>query len=178
LASIFGHTLAAIGLGKVLPQKYSSAKFWLLGIFCSILPDADVLGFLYGIPYESFWGHRGFTHSLAFALAIAFILTALFHRKTASPKSVLFYVFYYFLCTSSHALLDMMTTGGLGVAIFSPWDQTRYFFPWRPIQVSPLGASHFFSKWGIEVLKSEMLFIGFPFLLLLCLIKLFKKHTV
>ena len=26
---------------------------------CAVLPDADVLAFRFGIPYESVWGHRG-----------------------------------------------------------------------------------------------------------------------
>ncbi len=32
-----------------------------------------------------------------------------------------------------------MTDGGLGCALFWPFDLTRYFAPWRPISVSPLG---------------------------------------
>ncbi|MBK8609138.1 MAG: hypothetical protein IPL84_04125 [Chitinophagaceae bacterium] len=34
----------------------------------------------------------------------------------------------FLLAAASHAILDAMTTGGLGVA-FSPFDNTRYFFP-------------------------------------------------
>jgi hypothetical protein len=32
-----------------------------------------------------------------------------------------------------------MTDGGLGCALFWPFDTTRYFAPWRPIPVSPIG---------------------------------------
>ena len=43
---------------------------------------------------------------------------------------------FLFLCTMSHALLDALTDGGLGVAFFSPFSNERYFFPWTPIRVS------------------------------------------
>jgi hypothetical protein len=37
-----------------------------------------------------------------------------------------------FLATASHGVLDATTNGGLGVAFFSPFDNRRYFLPWRP----------------------------------------------
>ena len=51
-----------------------------------------------------------------------------------------------------------MTDGGLGIAFFSPFDPTRYFLPWRPILVSPIGAG-FFSQRGAAVLWSELLWV-------------------
>nr|WP_317191512.1 metal-dependent hydrolase [Hymenobacter negativus] len=72
-----------------------------------------------------------------------------------------------FLATASHGLLDAMTTGGLGVAFFSPWHPERYFFPFRPIKVSPLSIRGFFGAKGLRVLASEALWVGLPCLLLL-----------
>jgi len=136
MASIFGHALAAYTLGKGFPKNSSSPKFWILGIACAILPDADVISFAFGIPYESFWGHRGFSHSIIFAILLGFLITFLFYNKELISKT--------------------------GVLLISPFDNTRYFFPWRPIQVSPIGASKFFSMWGIKVLLSELIWIGIP----------------
>ncbi|HVR39947.1 MAG TPA: metal-dependent hydrolase, partial [Thermoanaerobaculia bacterium] len=45
------------------------------GVIASILPDADVAGFAFGIPYGSMFGHRGFTHSILFALLASLLLT-------------------------------------------------------------------------------------------------------
>jgi len=59
-----------------------------------------------------------------------------------------------------------MTDGGLGVAFFSPCDNQRYFLPWRPIHVSPIGAGRFFTHRGLEVLQSELLWIWLPATLL------------
>jgi inner membrane protein len=51
---------------------------------------------------------------------------------------------------ASHGILDAMTNGGLGVALLSPLDTTRYFRPWRPIQVSPISLRRFFSDEGVR----------------------------
>jgi inner membrane protein len=120
-------------------------------VVCAMLPDADVIGFGFGIRYGDFLGHRGFTHSLVFA--------ALTGLLVARGKPVL--TIYFALVTASHGVLDAMTNGGLGIAFFSPFDTTRYFFPWRPIAVSPIGA-RFFSERGMNVLLSELGWIWLP----------------
>ncbi|MBL4755392.1 MAG: metal-dependent hydrolase [Flavobacteriales bacterium] len=162
MASAFGHAVAAIALGTSWSKSMRSGKFWLLGIACAILPDADVLAFALDIPYENFWGHRGFTHSLLFAMLVGGFVTTLFYRHHLLSLRGLGYIAFYFSCTASHSILDAMTTGGLGVAFFSPWDDTRYFFPWTPIKVSPIGISSFFSTRGLQVLSSELIWIGIP----------------
>lgn len=162
MASIFGHALTAVAIGTSFSNKIQDKKFWILGITCAIIPDADVLGFQYGIPYESFWGHRGFSHSIVFSVLFGILITLLFYGKFLFSKKGLLYILFFSLCTISHALLDALTNGGMGVALLAPFDNTRYFFPWRPIQVSPLGASRFFSEWGLRVIYSELLWIGIP----------------
>jgi inner membrane protein len=69
---------------------------------------------------------------------------------------------YLFLAAASHGLLDAMTNGGLGVAFFAPFDNTRYFLAWRPIEVSPVSFSRFFSGQGAAVLLNEFLWIWIP----------------
>ncbi|MDY8138208.1 subclass B1 metallo-beta-lactamase [Aquimarina sp. 2201CG5-10] len=162
MASIFAHGFTAYALGKTFSKEITATKFWILGIVCAILPDADVISFAFGIPYEDFWGHRGFSHSLVFALLLGIVITFLFYNRKFFSKTGFILILYFMVCTASHGVLDAMTTGGLGIAFFSPFDDTRYFFPWRPIQVSPIGASKFFSKWGIKVLLSELIWIGIP----------------
>jgi inner membrane protein len=58
-------------------------------------------------------------------------------------------------------VLDALTNGGPGVAFLAPFDDTRYFFPWRPIPVSPL-AANFFSEWGWSVFKTELVLLWLP----------------
>lgn len=176
MASAFGHAMAAIAIGKGFTLKDLNWKFWLLGIICSILPDADVIGFAFGIKYESFWGHRGFSHSLVFAGLLAVFVMLVFYRKEAIASVRWWLLWLYFvLATASHALLDGMTSGGLGVAFFSPFDNARYFLPWRPIKVSPIGVEKFFSEWGMRVIKSELLWIFVPCLAFILVMYVVKR---
>ena len=119
----------------------------------SMLPDADVLGFAFGVAYDDPWGHRGATHSLAFSLVLGLIFGALGMRlqlpavRTAITAACLL---------ASHGLLDTLTNGGLGCALFWPFDHARHFASWRPIPVSPIGPA-FFSARGLEVVTAELL---------------------
>ena len=63
--------------------------------------------------------------------------------------------------TASHGMLDAMTDGGRGIAFFAPFDDTRYFLPFRPIKVSPIGIA-FLSTRGLTVLWSEFLWVWIP----------------
>lgn len=163
MASAFGHVAVAYAMGKTLNSGLASTRFWVWTVLCCLLPDADVVGLVAGIPYEHLWGHRGMTHSITFAILVGIVVPTL-----ASPSiswwsreyGVL--VFYFGLVTLSHSLLDAFTDGGLGIAFFAPFDGTRYFFPWRPITVSPIGLSQFFSSWGLGGLLSELIWIGVP----------------
>jgi inner membrane protein len=129
----------------------------------SLLPDADVLSFRLGIPYESPWGHRGFTHSLTFAIFCGFFFTLFASKLKASKYQVFCWIF---LATLSHSFLDALTNGGLGVAAFWPFSNERFFFPLRPIQVSPIGIGGFLSLRGLIVLGSEILVVWLPILLM------------
>lgn len=175
MASAFGHALVAVSLCKTLPNTLYSWKVVLVGVICTVIPDLDVLAFKFGIPYESFWGHRGFSHSLLFAVIFAAVCAAFFSFKNFFWKSFLALTLFFFTCTASHAVLDALTNGGLGVAFFSPWDNSRYFFPWRSIAVSPIGAARFFSERGFEVIKSEAIWIGVPCLVIYISISVWKK---
>lgn len=68
---------------------------------------------------------------------------------------------FFFVVTAAHGLLDAFTDGGLGVAFFAPFDNSRYFFPWQPLVVSPLGMA-FFSEWGMKTAASELLWVWLP----------------
>ena len=59
------------------------------------------------------------------------------------------------LLLASHGFLDTMTDGGLGCALLWPFDLTRYFAPWRPIPVSPIGLGYL-SPYGMLVAIFEV----------------------
>ncbi|OQW34069.1 MAG: hypothetical protein A4E19_18835 [Nitrospira sp. SG-bin1] len=161
MASAFSHAFVALVLGKSLRYPAMTWPVLLTGAVCSIVPDLDVIGFAFGIRYGDLWGHRGMTHSLFFAACLSAALVALGHRQE-SLKIKTGVGIYLFLCTASHGVLDALTDGGLGVAFFSPFDPTRYFFPFRPVAVSPIGIGQFFSSEALRILASEIQWIWLP----------------
>jgi inner membrane protein len=143
-----------------------------------MVPDVDVIGFRFGIQYGDFWGHRGFTHSLAFAALLAFTVTALAFRQGFPALSRFSICSYLFLATASHGILDAMTDGGLGVAFFAPFDNRRFFLPWTPIRVSPIGVGRFFTARGVAVLQSEILWIWLPAALFAVSVWLLRRESM
>ena len=154
-------------------------RFWGLTILCSILPDADVVGFFFGIKYGDLLGHRGLTHSLCFALILAMIIVW-FAFKDVVKFSRAWWILsiHFFLVTASHGFLDAMTNGGLGVAFFSPFDTTRYFLPWRPLTVPPIELTLFFGPMGLAAVVSEFVWIWIPALVGLVGLAVHRKMTL
>lgn len=173
MASVFGHSAAALGIFKIFPKRLHAKKVAILGIISSTIPDIDVMAYSFGIDSHHILGHRGLTHSLIFAVLWSILLVFLFHKSENRKK--LFFI-YYALSMASHGILDSMTNGGNGIAFLYPLTEERYFFPLRFIQVSPIGVSNFFSEWGLQVLLSEFLFIGGFCLLCVIVSKIFNRQ--
>lgn len=159
MATIFTHVLLPVAFRVSVGPGVVSKRLLFMAMVATILPDADVLAFVYGIPYSDAFGHRGFTHSVVFALA-AGVLAMAAANQLGSTKRIAFLVI--FLAMVSHALLDAFTNGGLGVALGWPFSEARYFMPWQPIEVSPIGARGFFTARGLEVIVSEIFWVIVP----------------
>src|SRR5262249_5151478 len=140
----------------------------------AIAPDADVIGVALGVPFRSLLGHRGLSHSLAFAAALAAVVVAAGFRHSDLSRPRLW--LYFFLAAASHGVLYALSNVGPGTACLAPFDNDRYFFPWRPIVVSPIGIRPFFSAWGLRVLESEFVWIWIPCLVFAGLILVARRH--
>lgn len=173
-------THAAVGLfaTPLAPVRISPGVL-LASLLCPVLPDLDVLAFSRGIPYGAMLGHRGLSHSLL-AAAVIGILAALFFYRLGFPRRRIFFLMFYFMVlTSTHTLLDAMTSGGLGVAFLAPFDTTRFFLPVRPIPVSPLGLQHFLSNRGLAVMLGELRVVWLPggtIFLFALVLRIFRLH--
>ncbi len=160
MCSVLTHPAVPIALLTVLPQEALSPPLLLVGAACSVMPDLDVIGFKFGITSDHMLGHRGLTHSIVFAATLGALLTyTLFRNGHADPRMVFLFLF---LSTLSHPLLDMLTNGGRGVALCAPFSNARYFFPWRPIEVSPVSVRRFFSRRGAQIIRSEFRWVWLP----------------
>lgn len=177
MPTIITHGFVGLIGGKIFTKK-ENLKFWILSALIPMVPDADVLAFRFGIPYESMLGHRGFSHSIIFALIITLIVMFAAFRGIKSRTKLWFQYFtFFFLIALSHPILDAFTNGGLGVGLFIPLDEHRYFSPFRPIEVSPISIRRFLDGSAFRVLWSEFLWLWIPCLTIyLCKI-VFKKFA-
>jgi inner membrane protein len=157
------HAAPALALIPAFWQPGTPQRLWVLGVVCAAAPDLDVIAFAFGIPYEHPLGHRGLCHSIPFAAAAAAVLTLLAFPAPRSGFSRVRAWGYLFLATASHGVLDAFTNGGRGIALLAPFDWSRIFFAFRPIEVSPLRVGAFLSTRGLSILANEFLWVWLPF---------------
>ena len=176
MPSAFTHMFVAGALGKTYAPRETTMRFWVLTVACTLLPDVDIIGFYFGIKYGDVFGHRGFFHSLTFSL-LAGIIVMFFAFRSVPRFTKRWWGMFAFISAvvASHGFLDSMTDKGMGVGFFTPFDNARYFMPWRPVYASPMKISKFFSYAGIEVLISEIIWIWIPLTLFYAGVSLHRK---
>jgi len=163
MPTILSHAVVGSALGLLRPREARLGRLLLVLAALPILPDLDVIGFRFGIAYGDPLGHRGFTHSILFAgIAAILVKAVVFRGISITSRSGVGIVALCFLATMSHGVLDAFTDAGLGVGFFIPFENSRYFFPWRPIETSPLSISSFLGERGLNILANEAFWIGIP----------------
>ena len=166
MASAITHFIvgSSIALPAIRSEVSSILPKWAIPVSAGLLavaPDFDVFAMrLFDIPYDSFWGHRGFFHSpffLVFASGILALMVIGGHPRCVIAQITAMWA----LSAITHPVLDAMTDGGLGVMLLFPVSTTRLFLPWRPIHVSPMSIPRFFDNVGY-ILRSELPFCAVP----------------
>jgi inner membrane protein len=178
MPTLLTHGLVGGALAPLGPPSVPRAALAATLAGLAVLPDLDVLAFSLGIPYAHWLGHRGVSHSLAFALALAAIVAVGAQRRWRMPARDTWLLFGLLAAaTASHGVLDALTDGGLGVAFLAPFDDTRHFLPVRPIHVSPIGIRSFFEGPALAVLESEIVVVWLPALAVLVALRLLRGVT-
>lgn len=162
MASVPSHAVFALALGTWLAPAISRRRILLLGVALAVLPDIDSVGYWLGVPTRSWLGHRGLTHSIAFAVGIGLCGALAAARSWVPADTRPRLALYLVLAVLSHGTLDAFTNGGPGIAFFSPFSNARYFFPFRPLVVSPIGVEGVLGERGLRILASEARWILLP----------------
>jgi inner membrane protein len=175
--TLITHAVVGAALSPLGPRSVSRGRLIFALVLLSMLPDLDVVSFHIGIPYSHWLGHRGLSHSLLFAIFLA-ALVARFDFRNAPLASLdrwrLFAVCA--LAMASHGVLDAFTDGGLGIAFFLPFSSQRFFFPFHPLVVSPIGLQNFISGPAIAVLVSEVLYVWVPIFVILVWVRVSRRR--
>ncbi|MDM7949468.1 metal-dependent hydrolase [Hydrogenophaga sp.] len=154
----FLHFAPALALAVAMGPRLVSRRLMLAGAFCAVLPDADFASVAFGFDsYSGTYGHRGFTHSLGFALLLG-VLGAMASGPTGRQR--LTAAVFIALCTASHPLLDGLMDRGICNAWAWPLDGARHCLAWRPVPTAGV------NLFGWDRLAREALWLGVPLLLL------------
>ena len=106
-------------VGEAVLGKKLGNKAMLLGAIAGTIPDLDVLANYFTDTVSALEIHRGFTHSIVFAVVFGLLFGWLLSLwdKRASLKE---WSWFWFLCFVTHPLLDAHTTWG--TQLFWPLD--------------------------------------------------------
>jgi inner membrane protein len=169
MATIYTHAAVGVGLGYAFARKRLPPLFWALAALLPVVPDFDVFS---NASYGAMLGHRGFTHSLCFALAVGLVVSALTFRYFRVNFWDL--LGFFFVVTASHGILDAFTNGGYGIPFFWPFDQHR-FGPWGPIQVQDIGFQ-FPDPWTSRSVRTELLYVWLPMAVAIGAIAAYRRY--
>lgn len=167
VASPWAHAIAGAAAGAFYQASHQRRRVITLAAICAVAPDLDLIGWPLGISPAAPLGHRGLSHSIAFAVvlggsaALAF-LSDLTRRERAVAAAALI------LATATHSVLDALTTyAPTGPAFWAPFSNHRYRFPWMPLT----GAGGLETDFG-----REALFVCLPALVLILLIEWWRRR--
>jgi membrane-bound metal-dependent hydrolase YbcI (DUF457 family) len=150
-----GYAIYRYSKGK-LPQDQS--YFWkfplqmIVVIGLSMLPDLDVIPAM--IFRDMMAYHNNFSHSLLFAIPVAFLVAGIFHRVYQSN-----YWLWFLICLVSydlHVIMDALTAER-GVMLFWPLTQNRFASSIKVFYGLRWGLG-WFSIWHLWTIFTELLF--------------------
>ena len=126
------HGLLGASLVAALRPRESPRRYAYALAAGALLANAADLDFCLVFALRSKAWHRGFTHSLVFALLVGLLFLALLGRRRAREAAA------YGLAYASHAALDFATTkAGGGLELLWPFSAERFALGWRGLSEIP-----------------------------------------
>lgn len=172
MSSLFGHALAGLATSAAFSKGRPPRRLWVTAAACAMAPDLDWFVDFLNLSQRSDLLHRGLSHSLLAAGAIATAGMVIAYRPHLRDRRIWGCVMTAAL---SHSLLDACTFGGKGVALLLPFSDARFVSAWQPLFVSPIPLTRRLLDWLLLSLGSEALWIGLPTLLLFGVPRLFQR---
>ena len=145
----------------------------IAGALVAVAPDLDVIGRAFAVPHFALLGHRGISHSLLVALALALLALPLLPRGRPRWSAL-----FLFAAAASHGLADMFTHGSKGLMLWWPLSETRYGWQLQPIEASGVLARSITDGTLPRILLGELLWLVLPALLLVALYRLGRSPYI
>lgn len=155
------HSLVGAGLVAAVLPREGRGRYWVWLAAGAVFANAADLDFILSFVLGSRGWHRGFTHSLVFALVVLICLLLALGRRRAREAAA------FGLAYASHSLLDFATTfQGGGVELFWPFSTDRFGLRWWGLSELP---SHLAAVEILKWLSLEFVLFAPPLLLLILL---------
>jgi membrane-bound metal-dependent hydrolase YbcI (DUF457 family) len=90
--TLYTHAFVGLGLGNLFFGRRMPVLFWFLAGLLPTLPDFDAFSYR---TYGNIWGHRGWTHSLTFAIVVG-LITAVATFRYFKMRFWLLAAFFFF----------------------------------------------------------------------------------
>jgi len=161
--------VAAWGLGR----SRISPRLAFAGALVAVAPDLDIVGRAFAVPHYALLGHRGISHSLLFAAALA-CLAVPFMPAGRRLWSGLF----LFAAAASHGLGDMFTHGSKGIMLWWPLTEARFGWQLQPVEASGILGRSIADGSLPGILLSELLWLVLPALLLAVLYRRYRRSYI
>ena len=121
MPTVLTHPAIPLAIGLGLGKDVIPAPLLIAGVVASVMPDLDVLAFRYGIPYASNFGHRGFSHSLLFAVVLALLGACAFrYSHTNFGQSILVFISCHSLSRHPRRFYERWSGNRLPMAFLIP----------------------------------------------------------
>jgi inner membrane protein len=148
VASPWAHAIVGAAAGALYQSPRDRRRVITLAAICAVVPDLDLIGWPLGVSTFTLFGHRGLSHSIAFAVALG-VGAAMALLPGAPRRDRVVAAAVLILATATHSVLDAMTTySPTGPAFWAPFSNQRYRFSWMPLT----GAGGFETDFGREAL--------------------------
>jgi inner membrane protein len=176
MPSIVAHAVAGAALATaVFSPRAVLRRVWVTAAVVAMLPDVDAVGRPFGnLAIEAlFGGHRGFTHSVVFAVVVSAIVAWGFFRTPQWMGLHRRLWVAFALAIASHGVFDALSTIGNGVAFWAPFSWAPYEFRWQPL--GEIGPRPRGPERAFDIVANEFLWVGLPALIVLAIARFTRR---
>ncbi len=121
------HIVVGACIGEIIAGKQLGKKALVLGALANSIPDVDFIAAFWMPVTKDLLAHRGFTHSLLFAILftplLAFLSEKLFRRQGIATKT---WLLFWGIQLFAHLFIDLFNAYGTG--LFEPFSHFRVSF--------------------------------------------------
>jgi len=167
MATLVAHAAIPL-LGRRLvavPERFER-RLLVASVALACFQDLDYATLAFEVRPNEMLGHRGLTHGLLVAAALALVVAFGAFRELRGTRAFSLVLAFLFAAAASHGLLDALTGGDIGVALLAPFTNHRFASPFKLIASCPGGVDEMLGRWGLLTVANELLYVVFPLKLL------------